>query len=97
MTIMSMELPETGPVFGSLRLLRAEWWSETKQFVLLRYALDGEEQPTCLRLDLDKRAVMDDLQDVGLSSAVRARSLEIWALVVAEQRKRARDGMPLGA
>jgi hypothetical protein len=53
---------EMGPLWFS----RAEWWDDHSRFVLVRYSLDGKEQPYGLRLDMDKAIFLDRLPDPEL-------------------------------
>ena len=71
--------------FGQLELVRAEWWDEAPRFVLLRYSLNGREQPSGVRLDLDKKAILDSVHNALLDDALRKRRVQIWNLVIAEQ------------
>jgi hypothetical protein len=68
---------------GTLRFLRAEWQRDRSRFVLIRYALDGREQPFGLRLDLDKRIFLDSLDNPNMDAAVRERIPKILSIVVA--------------
>jgi hypothetical protein len=68
---------------GPIHLLRAEWKNPKSRFVLIRYSIGGKEEPFGLRLDLDKKAILDDVGDDETSRAVKARAREIWNVVVA--------------
>lgn len=68
---------------GPIHFLRAEWKNAKSRFVLIRYSIDGKEEPFGLRLDLDKMAIMDDVGDDDTSRAVRACARDIWNVVVA--------------
>jgi len=72
---------------GPLRLLRAEWWKEAPQFVLLRYSLNGRENERGVRLDVDKRAILDSVGDENLDSVIRERLAVIWSVVTRERAK----------
>jgi hypothetical protein len=67
---------------GAVQFLRAEWKNPLSRFVLIRYAVDAKEEPYGLRLDLDKKAILDDVGDAATASAVKARAQEIWKIVV---------------
>jgi hypothetical protein len=73
---------------GPVHFLRAEWKVPQSRFVILRYALDNQEQPLGLRLDLDKRAILDDVRDEETSAAVKARAQQIWEIVIDFRRER---------
>jgi hypothetical protein len=87
MSIVTMPFDERIVQFGHLRLIRAEWWAETPHFVLLKYAVDGHEQAESLRLDLDKRAIIDKLDDPRFQAELDHDSPSIWAMVVEHQRQ----------
>jgi hypothetical protein len=91
MTIVSVDLTETVQALGPLRLIRAEWWTETPHFVLLQYALHGEQQDDYLRLDLDKRSIIDEINDRDLKETLQHTSGDIWAIVVGEQERLATE------
>jgi hypothetical protein len=69
---------------GPLHFLRAEWQDETSRFVLIRYAVNGQEQPFGLRLDLDKKALLDGVEDPELDKSVQAVAPTIWSIIANE-------------
>jgi hypothetical protein len=70
---------------GPLHFLRAEWQQDKiSRFVLIRYALDGQEQPLGLRLDLDKKALLDSVGDPELDKSVQATAATIWSIIANE-------------
>ena len=72
--------------FGPLAIVRAEWWKESPKFVLLRYEIFGKESDMGVRLDLDKKAILDDVgESKDLSSALRENASDIWSVVVREK------------
>jgi hypothetical protein len=68
---------------GTLRFLRAEWQRDRSRFVLIRYAVDGHEQPFGLRLDLDKRVFLDSLDNPKVDASVQERIPKILSIVAA--------------
>jgi|HubBroStandDraft_6_1064221.scaffolds.fasta_scaffold2089628_1 hypothetical protein len=71
---------------GALRFLRAEWWRDRSRCLVIRYALNKEEQPLGLRLDLDKRVFLDMVDDPRVdASYVRALAPKILSIVAAER------------
>ncbi len=70
---------------GRVRFLRAEWWKEAPRFVLLRFAIGDEEQDLGLRLDIDKKAILDRLEDDELDRMISDRAAEIWQVVTVEK------------
>jgi hypothetical protein len=70
-----------------LHLLRVEWWDESPRFVLLRYSLNNREEPLGLRLDLDKKAVLDSVSNRYLDDEIRKSAETIWKVVVEERAK----------
>jgi hypothetical protein len=59
--------------------------------VLLQYALHGEQQDDYLRLDLDKRSIIDEINDRDLKETLQHTSGDIWAIVVGEQERLATE------
>jgi hypothetical protein len=70
---------------GSLRFLRAEWQHDRSRFVLIRYARNGREEPLGLRLDLDKKVLLDNVEDPELDKSVQVLSSTIWSIVATER------------
>lgn len=68
--------------FGPLQFVRVEWWEEAPCFALLRYSMDGREEPYGLRLDLDKRAILDSVENSYLDEAIRRQATVIWEAVI---------------
>ena len=66
---------------GALHFLRAEWQREKSRFVLIRYAVDGHEQPLGLRLDLDKRIFLDSLDNPKVDASVQERIPKILSII----------------
>jgi len=68
---------------GSIHFLRAEWWREESRAVVLRYQVEGRERKMGLRLDMDKKAILDPLTDAGAVSpeSVQKRIDQIWEIV----------------
>jgi hypothetical protein len=52
------------------------------RFVLIRYSVDAKEEPYGLRLDLDKKAILDDVGDAATARAVKECAQDIWKIVV---------------
>jgi hypothetical protein len=70
---------------GQLQFLRVEWWGEAPRFALLRYSINDHEEALGIRLDLDKKAVLDSVANIFLDEAIRKNVDTIWKVVVAEQ------------
>ena len=91
-----------GPV-GPLQFVRADWWAEAPSFVLLRYTLSGDLQELGVRMDLDKRAFIDDLDDPDLNREVRNAARDVWSAVAStsllhdRRRPDGRGGRPEAA
>jgi hypothetical protein len=83
--VVSADLTGKLPHIGQLEFVRVEWWQESPHFALLRYALNGREAPHGLRLDLDKRAILDSVSNSFLDDAIRQHAHKIWKVVVQEQ------------
>jgi hypothetical protein len=84
-SISTIDLTKELDAIGSLRFLRAEWWPESPRFALLRYTIDGVESRTGIRLDLDKRTILDSVGDSKLDFAIQQNILEIWNIVGREK------------
>ena len=72
---------------GMLHFLRVEWQRDRSRFVLIRYAWDGREEPLGLRLDLDKRVLLDSVADPEVDKSVQAATPSIWSIVAPERFK----------
>jgi hypothetical protein len=79
--VKSVGLEEVEGV-GDIKFVRAEWKYDLSSFVLIRYARDGHIQPNGLALDLDKRIILDSLEDEVLNRQVHSRAETIWRTVV---------------
>jgi hypothetical protein len=70
---------------GQVSFIRAEWKNPESRFMIIRYSMDGAEARYGLRLDLDKAAFLDDVDDPATNNEVQARAGEIWRFVVARR------------
>lgn len=72
------------PPLGKMEFTKVQWWSEWPFCVCINYAIDGQEKDLGIRLDLDKRAFLDDLDDAGpvTEDEIVDRRSKIWDLVV---------------
>ena len=86
--IKSIDLRGQMPDAGAVHFLRAECKVPQSRFVIVRFALDNKEQLLGLRLDLDKRAILDDVKDEETSAAVKARAEQIWNIVISYRQER---------
>jgi hypothetical protein len=87
--IKTVDLRGKVPDIGPIHFLRAEWKDPNSRFVLVRYSKKGgeEPEPLALRLDLDKRAILDDaVDDPIVNKAVRAHAADIGSIVIEERR-----------
>jgi hypothetical protein len=82
--VVRVELIGLLPMVGQLEIVRAEWWKESPNFVLLRFAVNGFMRETGVRLDLDKRAILDSVDDPFLDNELQVRRFDIWKTVVRE-------------
>lgn len=70
---------------GMMEFTKVEWWVKDSFCVCVRYSIDGVEKPLGIRLDLDKRAFLDDLDDAGSNiteEEIEDRKMHIWDLVI---------------
>jgi len=90
----SVNLDGTVLAYGPVRFVRAEWRGQpTPRLVVLRYAIEGRagEAPLGVRLDLDKRAFLDEIADIGdlapqVNGEIRGHAEDISDAVVKEWR-----------
>ncbi|HJS84224.1 MAG TPA: hypothetical protein VJ779_02055 [Acetobacteraceae bacterium] len=77
---------------GPVRFIRAQWWDEAPRFALLRFAFEhGEEQQLGLRMDLDKKAILDSIGDQNLDAAIQQQAEQIWRAVVEARDQKMRE------
>lgn len=81
--VESAQIKESVGRIGLAQFVSAEWWPESPRFVLLRYRLQGRLEEKGLRLDLDKKAIIDDVPDQETNQLVKQRARSIWEAVVA--------------
>lgn len=91
--IESVDLREKVPRIGTVRLLRAEWKEANARFVLVWYEVGNVQQPFALRLDLDKRTFLDDLDDRSIDRAVKEQAQNVFLAVAARRRERWRESL----
>ena len=90
----SVNLDGKAPAFGPVHFVRAEWRGHypAPHLVVLRYSIDGKsEAPLGIRLDLDKQAILDEIDigggvDPDVNRAIRAGAADISDAVVNEYR-----------
>lgn len=73
------------PPLGKMEFTKVQWWAEWPFCVCVNYAIDGVEKEFGIRLDLDKRAFLDDLDpDIGPVSENQIEDCksQIWDIVV---------------
>ena len=90
--VESAQLKDSVGRIGLAQFVSAEWWPESPRFVLLRYRLQGQGrlEEKGLRLDLDKKAIIDDVPDRETDQLVKQRARSIWEAVVAAYDRPAR-------
>ena len=71
--------------FGPIRFTKVEWWTESPKFALLKYNIRGNDVALGVRLDLDKKAFLDDVDEKDQVAAVRKAAPAIWEAVVKER------------
>ena len=80
-----VNLPASAMKAGNVELVQVELASPNSPFALVRYTVDGKLQGYGLRLDLDKRAFLDRLDDAETNREVRAFVPEVIDAVIAHQ------------
>jgi hypothetical protein len=53
------------PDLGKMHFEKVEWWTERPFCVCVRYSVDGQLNPLGIRIDMDKKAALDDFTDAG--------------------------------
>lgn len=84
-----MEADISGQIsdLGQLRFVSVEWWEESPRFALLRYSMGEGVEPLGLRMDMDKKAVLDRVENKFIDDAIREKSQEIWKVVAERQHE----------
>lgn len=80
-----VQLPGSAMKAGNVELVQVELASPISPFALVRYTVDGKLQDYGLRLDLDKRAFVDALDDAETNREVRAFVPDVIDAVIAHQ------------
>ena len=81
----TVNLPASTMKAGSVELVQVELASPTSPFARVRYTVDGKLQDDGLRLDLDKRAFIDALDDAETNRKLEALVPAVVDTVVARQ------------
>jgi hypothetical protein len=80
--MITIDLRHRVPGGASIEFLRVEMAGiDASPFALIRYAKDGEEQKTGLRLDLDKRSFLDHFEDQEKERVIESAAPRIVELV----------------
>ena len=82
MNISSVDIRGKIEPINHVNFIRVEWTYAAPHFALLRYEIAGKEQDFGVRMDMDKRMLMEDLEDPALNRTLRERSPDIWRVVV---------------
>jgi len=73
---------------GRLHFVSADWRDDRSPLVWLIYVLDGQKrQRTGIRLDLDKKVIIDQIGDEKLDREIKSQEQAIWNVVVTERRR----------
>jgi hypothetical protein len=75
--------------------LTAEWWEENSKFVVIRGATKKDADKFALRLDLDKRAFLDHVDNERTDKLVQSQAKAISELVWSERLKRINEHVAL--
>lgn len=69
-----------------IEFVKAQWWDISSRFVIVfvRTAEAGEKP---LRMDMNKRAILDYIGDEYLDGCIRAKSIEIWSVIASAMRE----------
>lgn len=79
-----IDLSDENIVFGRCRLVRATWANPDSFCVLFAYTIEGnnQEEPLGLRMDMDKKAFLDDLPDPEATTALHENRERLWDLIL---------------
>jgi hypothetical protein len=75
---------------GAIRFIRAEWKHETSRCALIQYTVNGEQRDLALRLDIDKKVILDPLNEADIvltDEMIRDRTETIWNIVAKARAK----------
>jgi hypothetical protein len=85
--LKSVTLQDEVEKVGDIEFIRAEWIRDTSPFVLIRYAIAGNEQLNGLALDLNKKIFLPDVKNEILwDDRIRACAPKVWEVVVRKRR-----------
>jgi hypothetical protein len=71
---------------GRLRFLAADW-DDHSPFMWLTYAIDHKRVEQGLRLDVDKKVIIDETGNPELDRFIRDNAEKIWDAVVKKRRE----------
>ena len=72
---------------GPIHFLSVEWARPSSRLVRIYYSWRGERQPLALRMDLDKMAILDDVNGRVEPAALQDRVQRIWEIVSAQRTR----------
>jgi hypothetical protein len=84
--VIWMGLTDKLDTIGPIRFVGAEWWKEAPRFVLLRYEQDGNGVPCGIRMDLDKRVLLDSVGDDRLDMLINSQREKIWFAIAGDPK-----------
>ncbi len=79
-----MDITGLLPQYGPLTFREVQWWGQGRNpFRLFLYSINGVPASMGLRMDMDKKALMDDPQECPeVAAAIRADVDLIWKVAV---------------
>jgi hypothetical protein len=83
-----VDLTDEKIVFGKYHIERAIWKDPDDFCVLFVYRVEGntQEEPRGLRMDMDKKAFLDDLPDPEATTALHENRERLWELIAPNYR-----------
>lgn len=83
-------IQDTEPV----KFLHVDWRAPRSRLGILYYSLNGDEREIALRVDFDKKAVADEIEDVVVATAVARHITEICYTVMQVQSRSEFESAP---
>lgn len=86
---------DAAPDFGRLRLTKIKLWKESPRLVLISCEVDGKETEHGVRMDIDKKAILDDVDGFpDLAASLREGAVPVWEALVVTLARHIQKGVP---
>ena len=84
---MQVDLRELIQGTEPVKFLHVDWRAPGSRLGILYYSLNSDEREIALRVDFDKRAVADEINDAVVATVVARHITEICSLVMQVQTR----------